>query len=111
MRLQYLSCTYSYAVQNLAMDEVNKTSKKVKIGNQYEAPMAECEGEALMLLFTCIRVADRIRAGKQDGNVYAAVEDSKHILAEVIGAKECSCNMCMCDVLAENSLLGKGGLN
>jgi hypothetical protein len=107
MELNILTCTYSIAFENLGMDEVKPTSKKVKIGYQYEAPMAEAKGEAFNLLFSCLRVSELITDGFREGELLLRIEDAKHILAEVIGAKECSCNMCMCDVLQENSLVGR----
>jgi hypothetical protein len=81
--------------------------KKVMISDQTTTDLRACKMEGVKILFTCLRVAELMDPRREGFNPFTAVDEAKHIIAEAIGAKECSCNMCMCDVLAENSLLGR----
>jgi hypothetical protein len=102
-----------YAIFGSMHNEAQKPTSKVTIGDQFKEPMVEAyqaKLEGFKILFTMLRVSEILdKCRREKGNVILAVDEAKHILAEVIGAKECTCNMCMCDALAENDLTG--GLN
>ena len=83
-----------------------QTSTKVMLDSQ-KMSAGKTAMEGFMILFTCSRVAELFNEGMSAGvSPSQIVNDARHILAEAIGAKECSCQMCICDVLAENTLLG-----
>ena len=89
-------------------NEAQNTTTKVKIGDQIKEPMVEAyeaKMEGFKILFTMLRVSELLdKCRRERGNVLVAVDEAKHLLAEAIGAKECSCNMCLCDVLQANRL-------
>jgi hypothetical protein len=104
-----LTCTFPISLEKLRqMKTEAQTSTKVIVRDQKD--LNECKLEGVKLLFTCLRVAELMDTRREGFNPFRAVEEAKHIIAEAIGAKECSCQMCICDVLQENSLLGKGVL-